>query len=125
MLELAETGGRKGAEMMKVQGLIKLEGSLWSRVQNPSEELEVRNCIFDDNSLSLEYDDSGDQYRLEVSSKDGIVFEGKYEGPGEPGKVSLRYYQNKDGTAHLFYGEWSTFAEKGPYLIELFDKDKG
>src|SRR5512135_3392503 len=125
MPEEAETEVRKGAEMMKVQGLIKLEGSLWSKVQNPSEVLEVRNCIFDDNSLSVEYDDSGDQYRLDVSSKDGIVYEGKYEGPGEPGKVSLRYYQNKDGTAHLFYGEWSTFAEKGSYLIELFDKGRG
>lgn len=111
--------------MMKVQGLVKLEGLLWSTVGSPNEELEVRNCIFDDNSLSLEYYDSGDQYRLEVSSKDGIVFEGRYEGPGEPGNVSLRYYQNKEGTAHLFYGEWSTFAEKGNYLIELFDKGKG
>ena len=111
--------------MMKVQGLVKLEGLLWATVGNPNEVLEVRNCIFDDNSLSLEYYDSGDQYRLEVTSKDGIVFEGKYEGPGEPGSVLLRYYQNKDGTAHLFYGEWSTFAEKGPYLIELFDKGKG
>jgi hypothetical protein len=94
-------------------------------VGSPSEELEVSNCIFDNNSLSLEYDDSGDQYRLEVSSKDGIVFEGKYEGPSEPAKVLLRYYQNKKGTAHLFYGEWSTFAEKGAYLVELFDKSKG
>ncbi len=109
---------------MKVQGLVKLEGSVRSRVENPYEVMEVYNCIFDDNTLSLEYYDSGDQYRLEVSSKDGFVFEGKYEGPSEPGIVSLRYYQNKDGTAHLFYGEWSTFEEKGPYLIELYDKDK-
>ena len=108
--------------MMKVHGLIKLQGLLWSTVGSPNEELEVRNCIFDDNSLSLEYYDSGDQYRLEVTSKDGLVFEGKYEGPSEPGNVSLRYYQNKDGTAHLFYGEWSTYGEKGSYLIELFDK---
>ncbi len=108
--------------MMKVQGLIKLDGLLWSRVENPNEVFEVRNCILDDNSLSLEYYDSGDEYRLEVTSNDGIVFEGKYEGPSEPGNVSLRHYQNKDGTGHLFYGEWSTFEEKGPYLIELFDK---
>jgi hypothetical protein len=122
---MAETEGRKGAETMKVQGLIKLEGVLWSTVGSPNEELEVRNCIFDNNSLSLEYYDSGDRYRLEVSSKDGFVFEGKYEGPSEPGSVSLRYYQNNEGTAHLFYGEWSTFAEKGSYLIELFDKGRG
>ncbi len=108
--------------MMKAKGLVKLDGLVWSRVENPSEVLEVRSCIFDDNSLSLEYYDSGDQYRLEATSKDGIVFEGKYEGPEEPGKVLLRYYQNKNGTAHLFYGQWFTEAEKGAYCVELFDK---
>lgn len=101
---------------------MKLQGNLWSTVGSPNDELEVSNCIFNNNSLSLEYYDSGDQYRLEVSSTDGIVFEGKYEGPEEPGKVVLRYYQNKNGTAHLFYGQWSTAAEKGAYCVELFDK---
>ena len=101
---------------------MKLQGLVWSTVGSPSEEMEVSNCIFDNNSLSLEYYDSGDQYRLEISSKDGMVFEGKYEGPSEPGKVLLRYYQNKKGTAHLFYGEWSTDTEKGAYFFELFDK---
>ncbi len=104
---------------------MQLQGLLWSTVRSPSQEMEVSNCIFNDNGLSLEYYDSGDQYRLEVSSKDGMVFDGKYEGPDEPGKVLLRYYQNKKGCAHLFYGEWSTYSEKGAYFFELFDKSNG